>query len=123
MLIKDFYSVSDFSASQDSATETILLNPNHQVYKGHFPGQPVVPGVIQVQILRELLEQAFNKKFFIKEVISAKYLNVIVPDNKLLTVEITFKPFEEGFKLTGLIKNGEHIFCKVKMIVQMVVKS
>ena len=123
MLIKDFYSVSDFSASQDSATETILLNPNHQVYKGHFPGQPVVPGVIQVQILRELLEQTFKKKFFIKEVVSAKYLNVIVPGSKPLTVEITFKPFEEGFKLTGLIKNGEHIFCKVKMIVQMVVKS
>jgi len=118
MLIKDFYSVSDFSASQESARETILLNPSHQVYKGHFPDQPVVPGVIQVQILRELLEHVFNKKFFIKEVTSAKYLNVIVPDDKLLTVEITYKPFEEGFKLNGVIKNEEHIFCKVKMNVQ-----
>ena len=123
MLIKNFYSVPNFSVSHERVEASILLNPKHQVYKGHFPEQPIVPGVIQVQLLRELLEQALNKKFIIKEVVSAKYLNIIIPDDKLLVVELTFKPFEDGFKLNGVIKNDERIFCKVKMIVQSEITS
>ena len=123
MLIKNFYCVSSFSVLHERVEAFILLNSKHQVYKGHFPEQPIVPGVIQVQVLRELLEQALNKKLIIKEVVSAKYLNIIIPDDNLLFVELTFKPFEEGFKLNGVIKNDERVFCKVKMIVQREIKS
>jgi len=118
MLIKDFYTVESFAFLNEIVNATILLNPEHDVYKGHFPGQPVVPGVIQIQILRELAEQALKTKLFISELTSAKYLNMIVPDNNTLLVELTYKTTDEGYRVKGVIKNDEIVFSKVKMKVQ-----
>jgi 3-hydroxyacyl-[acyl-carrier-protein] dehydratase len=120
MLIKDFYTVKQFSTGENKAEAVIQLNPEHNVYEGHFPGQPVVPGVIQLQILRELTEKALEQKLFISEVTSAKYLNMIVPDNNPLTVEFSYKTTDEGFSINGVLKNEDRIFSKVKMKVSKV---
>ena len=32
----------------------VILNPDHLIYKAHFPGQPVTPGVCILQIIQEL---------------------------------------------------------------------
>ena len=117
MLIKNFYTIQHFSKADNKVEAAVLLNPDHDVYKGHFPGQPVVPGVIQIQILRELAEKALGQKLFISEVTSAKYLNMIVPGHKPVLIEITLKPAETGFKLNGLIKNITTVYSKIKMVV------
>jgi len=115
MLITDFYTIKQFEAGDNRAEVLILLNPEHEVYKGHFPGQPVVPGVIQIEMIRELAEKALNRQLFINEVVSAKYLNMIIPDGKPLTFELSFKPVENGFSINGIIKNDDRVFSKVKM--------
>ncbi len=117
MLIKEFYTLQNFSSGNNSIDAVLLLNPGHEVYKGHFPGQPVVPGVIQIQILRELAEKALGQKLFISEVTSAKYLNMIVPGHEPVLIEITLKPAETGFKLNGVIKNKTFVYSKIKMVV------
>jgi len=115
MLIKSFYTVQDFEVDDNRIEAAVLLTVNHDVYQGHFPGHPVVPGVIQIQMLRELAEQAIGRKLFIDEVTSAKYLNMIVPDNKPLFIEIKTKLADDGYSINGIIKNTERIFSKVKM--------
>ena len=47
MLLDNFYTILS-SESSDSTIWTIQvkLNPGHPVYQGHFPGHPVVPGVV-----------------------------------------------------------------------------
>jgi len=118
MLIKDFYTIQRFETNGNKTEAEILLNPKHEVYKGHFSAQPVVPGVIQIQILREVAEKAVDQKLFINEVISAKYLNMIVPDENPLSIELNCKPTDDGFSINGVVKNEENIFSKVKMKVR-----
>ena len=36
----------------------IKLDPEHFIYKAHFPGEPITPGVCIMQIAKELLEEA-----------------------------------------------------------------
>ncbi len=120
MLIKNFYTIQRFKTGDNKTEALILLNPEHEVYQGHFPGQPVVPGVIQIEMIRELAEKALNRQLFINEVVSAKYLNMIIPDGKPLTFELSFKPVENGFSINGIIKNNDRVFSKVKMIVSIV---
>ena len=115
MLIKDFYTIQDFEVDDNRIEAAVLLAVNHDVYRGHFPGHPVVPGVIQIQMLRELSEKAVDRKLFIDEVISAKYLNMIVPGNKPLFIEIKTKTTDDGYSINGIIKNSERIFSKIKM--------
>ena len=35
----------------------IQVDPDHPVYKGHFPSNPVTPGAVQVQMIGEVLKE------------------------------------------------------------------
>ena len=50
----------------------VILNPDHLIYKAHFPGQPVTPGVCILQMLQELLSVQYDKQLFIKNIKNAK---------------------------------------------------
>ena len=79
MLIKEFYKIISLSSDEFGINSTIKLNQDHEVYKGHFPEQPIVPGVIQLQIVKEILESHLQKKLFMGNVIQVKYLIPITP--------------------------------------------
>jgi 3-hydroxyacyl-[acyl-carrier-protein] dehydratase len=118
MLIKDFYTIDSCSYSQDNnnISANITINPNHDVYKGHFPGQPVVPGVIQLQILRELCEKEFNKPLSITGSSVIKYINMIIPDkNPKLAIDIAIKEADGTYKIDGKILDGDTVFLKAKL--------
>ena len=116
MLIKDFYKIINFTSEDSGITATIKLNPNHEVYKGHFPEQPVVPGVIQLQIAKEILEKVLERKLFMGNVIQVKYLIPITPtQHPVLTFSFTNKKADNStFKSTVSIGFGDNIFTKVQ---------
>jgi len=118
MLIPGFYKIVEFEASENQVRATVELNPDHVVYKGHFPGRPVVPGVIQLQIIKEMLEKGLGKKLLLSRIISAKYYSMIIPgEMPQLDVSIQIKPVEKGdFKITSQINSGEKVFTKVRAL-------
>jgi len=116
MLIKDFYTIHSFNKSENSLFTEIHLNPEHEVYKGHFPQQAIVPGVIQLQIIKELLEKDLSVNLIIKEVIVAKYLNMITPEeNPVLEITIENRLNETGdYLINAVISKDDNIFTKLK---------
>ena len=116
MLIKNFYTIHSFNKSENSLFTEIHLNPEHEVYKGHFPQQAIVPGVIQLQIIKELLEKDLSVNLMIKEVIMAKYLNMITPEeNPVLEITIENRLNETGdYLINAVISKDDIIFTKLK---------
>ena len=121
MLIEGFYRIKKFSINDSFIEARIALNPEHKVYEGHFPGQPVVPGVIQLQIIKELLEKGLEKKLRLSKVISAKYYSMIIPGNAPEhDITIQFKLTETGeYKITAEIKRETTVFTKVRAIISI----
>ena len=80
MLIdKDFYTINEFQKlADDKALVSITINSGHQIFEGHFPGQPVTPGVCMMQIIKELGEKWSNKKLMLKTAKNATK-NALVP--------------------------------------------
>lgn len=115
MLIADFYTILNFYASANHIKAILLLNKQHEIYKGHFPGQPVVPGVVQLQIIKELVEKSLNCELFLSEVVSAKYLNMIDPKvNEKQSFNIKLTQTEDGhLKFNATITAGELVFTKL----------
>lgn len=117
MLISGFYSIDKNIIDNTVITSSIKLNPNHEVYKGHFPQQAVVPGVIQLQIAKEILEENLNLKLLMNDIIQVKYLKPIIPDqDTIIKFEITIKEQTTSDIKTNIIIGSEDIiFSKAKI--------
>ena len=117
MLIKDFYTINDLIFRGSGFDAAIQLNPNHEVYQGHFPEQPVVPGVIQLQIVKELLEEVMQTKLMMDNVIQVKYLIPITPkENPELVFSILNKTIKKNtIKSTITIGDNNLVFTKAKI--------
>ncbi len=117
MLIKNFYTINDLTFNGSGIDATIKLNPNHEVYLGHFPEQPVVPGVIQLQIAKELLEEVMQAKLFMNNITQVKYLIPITPNkNPELAFSILNKAIDDNtIKSTITISYNDVIFTKARI--------
>ena len=64
-----------------SATFGLRLDPECFIYKAHFPGQPITPGVCIVQTGKELLEEMTGKQLDIVYVKNVKFLSIVSPED------------------------------------------
>jgi 3-hydroxyacyl-[acyl-carrier-protein] dehydratase len=125
-MLVNFYKIMDPEVSCKEASRLaqntiswefrIELNPQHPVYEGHFPGNPVVPGVCQVQIIKELLTLSLGKEVALVQSGNIKFLSMISPDHTpVLNVRMEMKePSLTGCEINAVISSGENIFIKFK---------
>ena len=81
MLINDFFTISEINASSEKLIANIELNAKHKIFDGHFPDNPVTPGVVQLQMVKEILEYHFKKDLQLKTISKCKFLNILNPVN------------------------------------------
>ncbi len=114
MELKSIYSLRSFEFTGNRIDAVVTFNKEHDVFKGHFPDNPIVPGVVQVHIIKELLEKALQQRFFLNETKSVKFLNVINPlEAGDVVFEIVFeKTGENNLKAKAVVKNDSTVFMK-----------
>jgi len=119
-LIGDFFKVLDTSVSEAVFSTTIELNPSHIVYSGHFPGYPVTPGVIQLQIVHELLERQFDRKLKLINMPQCKFLKVLNPkETSQIVVNIEFENKERLISIKAWGRNDTDIYFKFQSNYQL----
>jgi 3-hydroxyacyl-[acyl-carrier-protein] dehydratase len=79
MLLNNLYSIIDLQNTEEEITVIISFNPSHNIFAGHFPGNPVVPGVVLLKILHELLEMHHRRKLLFTTSRQVKFLAVLNP--------------------------------------------
>ncbi len=104
-LKESFYTIKEKNQISESHVEAVIdLNVNHDIYKGHFPEQPIVPGVCQVQIIKEFLEDLMGKKLQMITGDNIKFTGMIIPtQNPQVNFTVNYKV------------NGEEILCEAKL--------
>jgi 3-hydroxyacyl-[acyl-carrier-protein] dehydratase len=83
MLKDDFFYIQSLSDDEGIISAVIEINPFHKIFEGHFPGQPVVPGVCMMQMIKEIAETVTGKDFFLQKADIVKFLSVIVPQKDI----------------------------------------
>lgn len=112
MLVEGFYSIVKKEVSENEIAVSVSLNPEHPIYKGHFANQPVVPGVMQIEIVRELMESELEQVFFINSIRQIKYFIPIVPLPKSkLTIELSYN-LSEIVAVKFAISSGDQLYTK-----------
>ena len=116
MLQPDFYSFSRFNSDGNSLLEAnFSLHPEHPIFAGHFPGQPVVPGVCMLQIIKEGLEQALGKKLFLSQAATIKFLSMLVPTaDKEINLRADFSVFAGEVTTSNIsLSSRDEVFIKL----------
>jgi 3-hydroxyacyl-[acyl-carrier-protein] dehydratase len=80
MLLKDFYRIGSITKTDTQKyTVIVLVNEKHEVFTGHFPGNPVMPGVCMIQIIKELTEQISERQLVLQSLSNVKFMALINP--------------------------------------------
>ena len=90
MLLQDFYKVDKIdTVNEGKYLASITLNKNHAIFKGHFPGNPVTPGVCMMQIIKEITENVLNVSLTMVSTSNVKFMAIINPEiNAELTLDL-----------------------------------
>lgn len=98
ILLDNFYTISSIQLENDVLNATLKLNPAHSIFDGHFPENPVTPGVVQMEIIKELLATHFNRPISLVSMSNCKFLAILNP-NETPTVDVIISIKEEDGNL------------------------
>jgi 3-hydroxyacyl-[acyl-carrier-protein] dehydratase len=95
---------------------SISLDQDHEIFKGHFPGNPVLPGVCQLEIVRELAEEILGCKCMLAGASQVKFLNPVNPmEHSSLAYDLKFLKISDGeFDVNAVLASEMVIFMKMK---------
>src|SRR5437879_3540664 len=95
-------------------TAALAINEGCEIFKGHFPGEPVVPGACMLQIVKDVLEDTLNTGLRLKKAGYLKFMAMVEPGNTpAVDLDIAYKFDEEGdINVTAKLMSGEVICFK-----------
>lgn len=117
-LINDFFTIVDDDAVNNRIM--IRINADHEVFKAHFPDNPIVPGVLQIQLITELLETRFKRHLYMNEIRNIKFISVLIPNSEeVLSFQFNkLEIYESGVKATVQIVASDKLYSKINLSFQ-----
>jgi len=93
----DIFQIISSELFEGKIVAAITVNEQSEIFKGHFPGQPIVPGACMLQLVKEVLEDALKSPFQLKKADQIKFIAMITPENTgQLVLEIVYRNLEDG---------------------------
>lgn len=127
MLLNSFFTIRSVEKREEQNASGMLikhyhmeakLDPVHPIFKGHFPGNPVVPGVCQVQMITESLKSVTGQEIFLKEADNIKFLSMINPvETTTLFIDLAIKQLPDRLlSVQATLSGKDQVFFKFKGI-------
>ncbi len=92
-----YYQIEDCRSDDGHTVFAIRLLPECDVYVGHFPGNPVCPGVCHIEMLRECVVRLTGKKLFISSIRQCRLTSVASPGTcNRMELTVSLKDMSDG---------------------------
>jgi 3-hydroxyacyl-[acyl-carrier-protein] dehydratase len=115
MLQHNLFTFTDLQTEGDIVKTNIKLNPLHPIFKGHFPDNPILPGVCMMQMVKEVAEAYTNKKIKLVLAQDLKFLSVINPEeNTIIQMELKINIEDERISIAAQLLDKATVFFKFK---------
>jgi 3-hydroxymyristoyl/3-hydroxydecanoyl-(acyl carrier protein) dehydratase len=87
----------------------IHIDAAHPAFAGHFPGRPIVPGVLLLDRAQQIIESARGRA--LQGLAASKFLSVVVPGEALT---LDYEPGDGGVRFT--IRCGERVVANGRFV-------
>jgi 3-hydroxyacyl-[acyl-carrier-protein] dehydratase len=95
----------------------IRLNPESAILKGHFPGNPITPGVCQVGIVGEVAGDICGVELSLIEVKILKFIEILRPSDG--DVAVVFDKLDQSDNTVvakGTVMSEGRVFTKFSLV-------
>ncbi|MCK4569170.1 MAG: 3-hydroxylacyl-ACP dehydratase, partial [Bacteroidales bacterium] len=79
MSLQSLYTISEFNVKGNEFSAIITFDPSHEIFSGHFPEQPIVPGVCLIHIIKDIAIRIAEHEVVLSNGSNIKFLSVIDP--------------------------------------------
>ncbi len=117
-LTEGFFIIESTNDSDNGFEAVLRTNPEHPIYKSHFPGSPITPGVCVIQAAGELLENKLGHKLYLQSIKNVKFLMVIIPEEgkKIRYSFSNIVEDENGVKAQVVVSDDAMVYAKMSLI-------
>lgn len=109
-MIKVSQALKNSLTKREGAVFTFFIDKTFPAFEGHFPGAPLLPGIVQLEMALFCIKLAINKDVSVSEIKKAKFVKPILPDS-----EIFVSVSETGENYSVTIKDEKDTHSQISM--------
>lgn len=116
MLKGSLYQLIKIAEEENWIKAMVELNKSDDIFKGHFPNQPILPGVCMMQMVREILETFFEQKLQLLKADDIRFSAMVDPTKDTqLTIQTHFNRVNNELQTkTKIVKVDGTVCCKMQ---------
>ncbi len=101
-----WYVLKEVTQSDKNEIEAdIHIPPDSPWFRGHFPGEPILPGVAQLGMVIDAIRQARDQDLKVTGVRRVRFKQIIRPDDKLKLITAPLKENVDAYTFRILVEN------------------
>lgn len=117
-LQNNLYTIVSQEHQEGQSAFRVKIHPEWPIYKAHFPGHPITPGVCIVQMVQELLQLLLQRELVLRNAKNIKYVAIISPE-EVTELTVTFaktEPLPDGsLKAQVRVADGDTLYTKLSL--------
>lgn len=115
MLENSYFSIIGSQTTDEATHFTIHLLPEHPVYQGHFPDNPVSPGVCNLQMIKECAQHVAGRSLTFDNISQYRLLQVLSPNtHTAIDINLSVSTDATGFVILATATAGQSIALSLK---------
>ncbi len=102
----------------DSTLSLSIKFPGNFIgFQGHFPNNPVLPGVVMIKVMIKMYEIFKKKPYVLSQIKQTKFMGPVFANDVVLFTQNTTQEKDE-IKLTGKILKSDKIISKISLVLK-----
>ena len=116
MILKDnFYTINELEFVENKIQASIKIDSNHSIFEGHFPNNPITPGVVEMEIVKEIVSEGIQKTLKMSKMSNCKFLAILNPlTSSEVNVKIDVLEHENNrIRISAQILDQQTVYLKI----------
>jgi 3-hydroxyacyl-[acyl-carrier-protein] dehydratase len=105
---------TDETLTSDNVSGSIVFDPDFPGFQGHFPGNPVLPGVCLIEAAVQLISHGAKRNLQLAEVENVKFFSPVNPGDEV-KLDFSIKQLPGAVDAKGTMMSGERKICTIKL--------